>query len=233
MIFRPLPGLTIAAVAALALLLGLGVWQTQRAQWKADLVAELERQAALPPAPLSEALCRDDLAGPVSVDLILGPDPIRVYGAGPQGQPGWLIVQAAYAPPCAPEGSGTERRVLVQTAFETLDGDRTPAPQTLSLEPWPEIGPFTPENPPDPGEGADREFFRLDQDVAEAVGAAPGALIPLWARWDTRGPAERVAIAPADHVGYALTWFGLAAALVAIYLALHHRVGRLRFSARR
>ncbi len=34
---------------------------------------------------------------------------------------------------------------------------------------------------------------------------------------------------PERHFGYALTWWGLAIALVGVYLALHHQRGRLQF----
>jgi surfeit locus 1 family protein len=224
---RPLPGLTIASIPALALLLGLGVWQVQRAQWKADLIAQYEAAEAAPPAPLSQALCAagGTQPGGVSVDLILGPDPLRIYGAGPQGEPGWMIVQAAYAPDCVLGEVAPERRVLVQTGFETLDGAQSAAPQTLQLEAWPEIGAFTPQNAPGTG-----DYFRFEAEtLAPALGVAPEALVPLWARWEERPVLERVSIAPATHIGYAITWFGLAASLVAIYLALHARLGRLSF----
>ena len=34
---------------------------------------------------------------------------------------------------------------------------------------------------------------------------------------------------PNNHLAYAITWFGLALALLAVYLVYHHRQGRLRF----
>ena len=34
---------------------------------------------------------------------------------------------------------------------------------------------------------------------------------------------------PQRHFGYAITWWGLAIALLAVYLAFHHQKGRLRF----
>jgi surfeit locus 1 family protein len=34
---------------------------------------------------------------------------------------------------------------------------------------------------------------------------------------------------PQRHFGYAITWWGLAMALVGVYLAFHHQKGRLRF----
>lgn len=37
-------------------------------------------------------------------------------------------------------------------------------------------------------------------------------------------------LTPERHFGYAITWWGLAIALIGVYLALHHQRGRLRFS---
>lgn len=42
-------------------------------------------------------------------------------------------------------------------------------------------------------------------------------------------PEVRDPLPPERHFGYALTWWGLAAALVGVYLAYHHSKGRLRF----
>ena len=38
------------------------------------------------------------------------------------------------------------------------------------------------------------------------------------------------AMPPARHLGYALTWYGLALVLLAIYFAYHISVGRLAFA---
>lgn len=224
MMFRPLPGLTAAAVPALALLIALGVWQVQRAQWKADLIAGYEAAEAAPPLPLSQALC-EGAQGRVDLDLVLEPLELRIYGAGPAGEPGWLIVQPAFGPQCAPGDHELDRRVLVQSGFETLDGVRSASPRILHLDAWPGIGPFTPEDSPETG-----EFYRFEAPaLAAALGLAADQLPPVWAHWDDRTPLERARIAPADHAGYALTWFGLAAALAGVYLAMHARAGRLRF----
>ena len=32
-----------------------------------------------------------------------------------------------------------------------------------------------------------------------------------------------------SHLGYAITWYGIACALIGVYLAFHHQAGRLRF----
>ena len=37
---------------------------------------------------------------------------------------------------------------------------------------------------------------------------------------------------PARHLGYAITWYGLAVVLIAIYFAYHASVGRFGFASR-
>ena len=34
-----------------------------------------------------------------------------------------------------------------------------------------------------------------------------------------------------SHLGYAVTWYGIACALIGVYLAFHHQAGRLTFGA--
>ena len=34
-----------------------------------------------------------------------------------------------------------------------------------------------------------------------------------------------------SHLGYAITWYGIACALIGVYLAFHHQAGRLTFGA--
>ncbi|MEZ5998951.1 MAG: SURF1 family cytochrome oxidase biogenesis protein [Hyphomonas sp.] len=41
------------------------------------------------------------------------------------------------------------------------------------------------------------------------------------------------ALPPQRHFGYAITWWGLAMALIGVYLAFHHQKGRLRFRKER
>ncbi len=208
---------------ALALLLALGAWQVQRAGWKAELIRGYEAREAAEPVLLSAALCAGAAPGPVLRDLEMDADELTLWGAGPWGEPGWLILQLAAAPECDPR-----LRVLVQTGFEPLDGVRRTAPMRLMLEDWPRIGPFTPRDLPEQG-----LYFRFDaESLAGALGVAPRDLSPVWARWEERSAEERAAVPPATHIGYAVTWFGLAAALLGVWLAVHVSRGRLRFRAR-
>src|SRR5579871_2274138 len=56
--FRPFVGLSIAAATLLAILVGLGVWQLERLQWKLALIAAVQSHLTAPPIPLAEALRR-------------------------------------------------------------------------------------------------------------------------------------------------------------------------------
>ena len=54
--FRPYPGLTIGAVILVTILIGLGVWQLQRLQWKLALIATVSGHMTVAPVSLDAAL---------------------------------------------------------------------------------------------------------------------------------------------------------------------------------
>ena len=49
MMFRPFLWLTVVALPALLVLVGLGTWQLGRLQWKNDLIDSFEARVAAPP----------------------------------------------------------------------------------------------------------------------------------------------------------------------------------------
>src|SRR5215472_12706143 len=55
---RPLLGLSIASAALFAILIGLGVWQLERLQWKLALIASVQQHLVAAPITLGEALKR-------------------------------------------------------------------------------------------------------------------------------------------------------------------------------
>ena len=57
MYFRPFPILTIIAIPAFAALIALGVWQSQRASWKANLITQFEQAAKAQPQSPEAVLC--------------------------------------------------------------------------------------------------------------------------------------------------------------------------------
>ena len=230
MTFRPLPLLTAFTTGALLVLLVLGQWQWARFAEKRAL------DAAPPPAAaaLADALgagARDFT--PVWVEGAWRPETISVYAVqdGTAGARLFSIFDTALGP------------VLAERGF-VADRDGAPArlpagPARLEglLRAPGKANAFTPDN--DPASGL---FYWPDTAAMAAALGAQGLVTPLYlapSMVDPLGRGEAAANPYADprganqlpadrHFGYALTWWGLALALVAVYLALHARAGRLR-----
>ncbi len=224
--FAPGWPLTLVTVPALALLIALGVWQLHRLAWKTELIARAEAGLAAAPARLA-GLAED----PAALDwrrvvvrgrLLAG----RNFAFGStvrDGQPGARLMTPFELP------DGTV--VLVDRGF--LPEARLPPrePPALAVAAEAEItgvlrdrrgdrpGPFTPTN-----DLAGRRWFRFDAaDLARWVGRE---VVPVVIVAERAAPPEVLAAVtpvrvdlPNRHLGYAVTWFGLAAALLAVYLA--------------
>lgn len=232
MTFRPYPVLTLLTLPALAFLIWLGSWQLDRRAWKADLIAEFEASAGAAPVSLTDLLC-EGAAAPGRAARLDTPmpdaDPVRVYGTGPQGAPGWRLFAPVETPACAEHAL-----ILAEVAFDPLDtarrgGDgRTVERSTveaLRLEAPAPRGPFTPT-----GQAAQREFYAFDRQAMARAFNRPGeALTPDWwlAADDGSLPGYLTQTPPERHVGYAVTWFLMAGALAGVYLLFHARAGRL------
>lgn len=233
--FRPLPVLTLFAVPALALLVLLGSWQWQRFDAK---------RTAPPPADLAAA------ARPLEAVLPLAPPdrtPVTARGVWGSGTVGIYALRDGrrgtrlFSPLVTPAGT-----VLVDRGW-VAEGVPAPAPSgRASLTGLLRVGArpnaYTPDNDPAAGTWYWPDVPALARVLAVRVAdprlyLAPLSVDPLatgtavpnpWA--DPRGadllPAER-------HLGYALTWWGLAAALVGVWLALHLRTGRIGWHRRR
>ncbi len=236
MTFRPYPILTLLTVPALAFLIWLGSWQLDRRAWKVDLIAEFEASAQAAPVSLTALFCEGAAAPGRTVDrdrLTPSGRPVRVYATGPQGAPGWRLFAPVALPDCAGHAV-----ILAEVAFDPLDtarrgGDGRTAERStveaLRLEAPAPRGPFTPQ-----GDASAREFYAFDREAMAAAFDRPGrALHPDWwlAADDGALPARLAQTPPARHLGYAATWFLMAAALIVIYLLFHARAGRLKRSA--
>ena len=187
-------------------LVGLGVWQMQRLDWKETILADIDARitaapVALPDTPDPQA----DRYLPVTVTGQLHDPAIRVLVSQKQVGAGYRIIR-----PLEVDG----RRIMVDLGFLPIQSP-TPAvgrdPVTVqgNLH-WPdEVDNYTPA----PDIGADIWFARDLPRMAEHLDTAPilvvarttslpeSALTPL--------PVDTSGI-PNDHLGYAVTWFGLA-----------------------
>lgn len=219
-------GLTVVAALALALLLSLGVWQVQRLHWKQGLIAQAEAAAALPSAPLATVLASGSPQfRKASIDCPgLASAPYVELQSIHDGQAGVRLISA-----CRPVGQ--ERAFLVDRGFVADDISARPpvasstAPMTIAVELRETPAPGGMAPPPQQG----RFYARDSLAMAEALQAgevSPWTLFALTSsnpEWQALRPSAPPAAFSNNHLGYALTWFGLALALVGFYIALLRR----------
>ena len=228
---RSLLLLTVLSVAALAVLIGLGVWQLQRLQWKEGLIAEIEMRTKAEPVSLQEAVTRARAGEDVSyvrvrVDGRFDNGKERYLFAVSDGTPGWHVI----TPLTTPEGEV----VLIDRGFVS-DAFRDPAsrPQGELTDAVTVTGPARPPESqglfiPDNEIEQNRWFWRDLSAMAKSMfGGVAGikdvAPFSLEAEWSDipggwpLGGQTRLDL-PNNHLQYAITWFALALCLVVIYV---------------
>lgn len=219
-------GLTIATVIAFAILCGLGGWQLKRLAWKTDLLTRIAEAQAAQPKPIGQVpLTPAYRYRRVTLDCPgLATAPFTEVYAIRDGKAGARIVSL-----CSPVGSRTQ--IMVDRGF-VVDTVTARPPVKVStavvhltgvLREGDKPGLFTP--PMSQGRFYVRE---LDQ-MALALGARrhPGVMVMAETSSNPEWPALIPEPLPLDianrHLEYALTWFGLAGALVAVYAAVVRR----------
>ena len=226
---------TIAAAVALAVLLNLGFWQLDRLAWKERLIEKVAADVVTPPVAAPGPAAWADLSSEddyrhVAVTGRFLEGAVFYYTAltgpaGPVGGPGVMV----YAPFETDDGWV----VLVNRGFlpQGLDAARRAAAVAPPEGDWRLTGLLrlsekpnwtTPETDPD-----DRIWFARDTDaMAGVLGVASANLAPYSIDLDAEftppsglpQAGETVVRFKNDHLGYALTWFGLAATLIGVYL---------------
>lgn len=223
--FRPLPVLTIIAVPALIALVALGVWQSQRAGWKADQIAAFAAHMKAPPLTQEQACGEGLSSGQIIAPPVAEGATLRVFGHQADGRAGWKHYQAA-------EICG--RPVLVETGFDALEiggpGAAMPspistvAPDRFIVTLWPEQPLMAAPNVPERNEWS---WFDAPA-IIMALGLPTLDTRYVLASLEAM-PDYLVRTPPETHIGYAVTWFGMAIAFAVIYGLMHMRAGRLRF----
>jgi cytochrome oxidase assembly protein ShyY1 len=186
---------TIVVVAAVALMIGLGVWQLQRAKWKEGLIARYAAADKLPPIAFPTAPMHGDQlplfrhATGVCLRIVGGR---AIGGENRAGEPGYVhIVDCA----TGAEGPG----MAVEVGWSKDPNAK------VNWAGGPVSGVIAPD--------------RVHRMRLVAASAPPGlepSKVP-----DVTSVSP---VTPAGHRGYAFTWFGLAAiALVTYVLAVRKR----------
>ena len=224
--FRPRLWPTLVTVLGVAILVTLGTWQLRRLAWKEELIAQAQAGLSAPPAALpTDAVDyrsfdhrRLALRGRFLHDVAFG------YGfTAREGRPGGRLLTplaladgrtllvdrgwlpSALLPPAVPSDLQPQGEVAI-TGVARYRGEHRPA--------W-----FQPDNDP-----AARRWYGWD--LAAMARATGRPLLPLVLAADPAPGAPDLPHAePAildysnNHLGYALTWYGLAASLVGVYVA--------------
>jgi surfeit locus 1 family protein len=224
----------LAVIVGVLVLTGLGVWQVQRLQWKEAMLARIAALQSAPPEPLGVVLNRLGEGGRPAIGEV---DFVRVQTVCPtlQQTPTLRLyailggVMGRRLITACPIQAGPFRSLLVDRGFVP---DETPITGGLSRGPPLEApligvlriplerGWLTPASDPAKNDWRARDVPAM----AKALGAPSPA--PVFLMLETPRPQSGVpmpAAVPTDipnnHLGYALTWFGLALGLIGVYLA--------------
>ncbi len=229
---------TLAFLVALAVLLSLGTWQVQRLHWKEQLLADMAARRAAQPVSLAkiEALAakgEDIEYRPVTVSGVFANNRERHFFATWHGRTGYyvytpleladgrfLFVNRGFVPFEAKEPEMRKQGQL--TGEQTVTGL---ARARLAEKP----SSLVPEN-----DLAKNVFYWKDLDaMAASTGIPAESLVPFFVDAGDAPNPKGLPIGavtqfdlPNSHLQYAVTWYGLAAALVGVALyALFRRKG--------
>lgn len=216
---------------ALAILLSLGTWQVNRLFWKEALLAQIEERRTAAPSDL--AAIEQMLAAGAEIDYrhaqasgIFLHDKERHFLATFQGQSGFYV----YTPLVLSDG----RFLFVNRGFvpydrkapETRPQSQPAGKQSVTglararLTEKPSV--LVPEN----DEAANIFYWKDIDRMAASTGLEAGQVLPFFLDADATPNAGGLPIGgvtqidlPNSHLQYAITWYGLAFALVAVTLA--------------
>lgn len=229
---RTLPiGLTVATAISLAILVGLGVWQLERLHWKQGVITRIAALQAAPAQTLVPVLDRLKAGEDVDFTRVVVDCPglskapyLELFGLR-DGQAGSRLISAC-ALKDAPYGS-----ILVDRGFVADTISARPPVDASASGPMRMTGVLrTPDRPtfvtPANDPAGNRWYARDVPAMAAQLKATSPAPIFLFAetstnpKWRALVPAPVPAEIPNRHLEYALTWFGLAGALLAVYAAM-------------
>lgn len=229
--------LSVFAFGALSVLIILGSWQVKRLIWKEDLIANVERKIKAAPVTFKDV--ENQLTGnvkkdrkeleyqPVSLRGTLNHDKEMFYFATLDGDAGFHV----YTPITLTSNGST---VLVNRGFvpteQKLGVDRQNSQpdgevEVIGLVRFPDRDKpnrFLPDN----DLKTNIFFWRNMDDMIQLAALNAKTTAPIFVYENkldnNRLPIGGVTIVnfPNNHLGYAVTWYGLALTLIGVYMAL-------------
>lgn len=217
--------LVVCMAVAMSVLVALGMWQVQRLHWKEALIASVEARLKRPPATLGEI----EAAFAANGDVDYWPVVVsgRFDHAGEvyffttsKGDVGWDVL----TPLQLPDG-----RVLIVNRGFVPDALRLPASRAAGQVEGETTVTGLARNPlaakpnsliPDNNIGQRAFYWRNIAEMGTAASVDPARLLPFYVDagesevpggWP-RGGTTIIRFSN-NHLGYAITWFGLAGAL--------------------
>lgn len=228
-------GLLVPALLAFAVLVALGSWQLHRKVWKEALIADLDARLAAQPEPLpvpqtwSTLDPKENEYQRVKFTAVFdNSKEALVYATASAFRPDaaglgyWIFTPARVAA----GGIVIVNRGFVPEGWKDpatrVAGEVSAPVEIVGVLRWPDARHwFTP--PDDPSHNL--WFARDPAAIASAEGL--DAVAPFYVEQEEPAPpgglpqpGKLVVRLPNNHLQYALTWFGLALALVAVFAAL-------------
>ena len=233
--FRPALVPTLMSIPMVLVMLALGTWQLQRLAWKTEIIDTLSARLSEPAAPAPIGSVEGTGAEFLKVGITgewLHDQEMLILSRPEKGTPGFHIVTPLEA---------QDGRVFIVNRGWVPDrnSDKRTRPDSLVAGPV-EIegmirtmnrrGWFRPDNEPE------RDLWLYEDPIQMAAhheleNAEPYLVVEITSDNSPRLPVaaspEKVLSIRNEHLSYAVTWFGMAIALIVIYGMWHKQQGRL------
>jgi surfeit locus 1 family protein len=202
--------IVLAGACGIAVLCSLGAWQVQRLGQKQRLIAELQGRMAQAPVPLADAFKRLSAGEDVEylkvvADGALDVGHILKKQTSFKGMPAW----EAIAPFKAVDGS------VALVDLGVAAGESVATSKLLGILRLHNKGKGYFDND---NNAATNEWFWWDLPAMQKAAEISGPLVVVQSLQSSGGfeAAEAKVELSNNHLGYAITWFGLAAALAGV-----------------
>jgi surfeit locus 1 family protein len=217
--FRNVIFALVLGLSGAAVLIGLGVWQLQRLEWKQAIIAGAEAMIAADPVPLMAAPdAATDRYRAVTVAGSFTGEEAHVLTSTREDGPGFKVI-AAYE-------TTDGRRILIDRGYVPETEKTTPRPaRTVEVAgnlAWPDD-----MTAATPGYNADRAIW-YGRDLPGIAALLQTEEVMIIARSDTGDGVTSQPVTTAgfrnDHFQYAVTWFLLATVWLGMTLYLLWRI---------